>query len=82
MKITLAQFEKIDGLNDQLVRMGEFMSCGDPVAWIRISNRLGGALIDALGYDYVTRFPSDADCAAEVIMLCLCSATIVIDEVD
>ena len=47
MASTLAQFEKVDGLLDRLLRAGDFMECADPRGWIAISNRLFDACVEA-----------------------------------
>lgn len=47
MVISLAQFEKIDGLSGQLIRMGDFEACADPRGYIRLSNQLFDACLDA-----------------------------------
>lgn len=78
MQITLHQFEQIDGLHGQLIRMGDFMECADPRAWIALSKRLGSVLIDTFGYDHVSQFESDEACAADVICRALSSATLVL----
>ena len=46
-KLTLRQFEQIDELYGSLCRMGDFMECADPRAYIRASNRLLDACLDA-----------------------------------
>ena len=69
--LPLRHFEKIDGLFDQLTRMGDFMVCADPRAWISLSNRLLDACLDA-GMDYDT--PCHNDWAAEAIVSTLCAA--------
>ena len=47
MALSLSQFEKIDGLYSSLARMGEFETCADPREFIRTSNRLFDACVDA-----------------------------------
>jgi len=80
-QITLTQFEAIDGAYNALSRMGDFMTCADPRAWIAQSQRLDGLCIEALGYDYVMQFESAEACAADLIVRALSSATLVVDEV-
>lgn len=45
--LTLRHFEKIDGLRSSLGYMGDFMTCADPRGYIRLSNRLFDACLDA-----------------------------------
>jgi hypothetical protein len=47
MTLTLSQFEAIDGLNSQLLYMGDFMTCADPREYVRRSNRLFDACLAA-----------------------------------
>jgi hypothetical protein len=47
----LAAFEVVDGALDDFLRAGDFLTCGDPVGWIRKSNVLLDACVDA-GMDY------------------------------
>ena len=79
MSITLAQFEKIDGLQSQLLRMGDFMTCADPVGYISLSNRLYDACIDAIGFDAANKFASAEECAAGLVTRSLMSADFVQD---
>ena len=76
--LTLSQFETIDGLYASLIRMGDFEQCDDPRGYIRTSNRLLDACIDAIGYDAVDAFASAEDCAADLICRALSSATLVL----
>ena len=46
-KFNLAQFEAVDGLLDQLLRVGDFMTCADPRGYVRLSSRLLDACLDA-----------------------------------
>lgn len=46
-KFNLARFEVVDGAYDALIRMGDFMTCDDPRAWVRQSTILLDACIDA-----------------------------------
>ena len=43
----LQKFEQVDGALSALRYAGDFMTCGDPRAWIRKSNILFDACIDA-----------------------------------
>lgn len=80
MQITLSQFERIDGLMSQLLRMGEFMTCADPRGYIRTSNILGDAIIDALGYEFFGDFADALTCAAFVVAQCLLCQIEVLDQ--
>lgn len=52
MALTLSQFEKIDGLYSSLARMGPFETCADPRGYVRLSNELFDACLDAgMPYD-------------------------------
>ena len=73
MSITLAQFERIDGLLSQQLRAGPFETCADPRAYIQTSNRLLDACIDAMGFAYVDDFASAEDCAAAIVARALTS---------
>ena len=69
--LPLRHFEKIDGLFDQLTRMGDFMECADPRAWIAVSSKLLDACIAAgMSYDH----PCHNQWAAEAIVNTLCAA--------
>lgn len=80
MQITLRQFEQIDSLMAELLRMGEFMTCADPRGYIRTSNMLGDAIIDALGYEFFGDFADALTCAAFVVTQCLLCQIDVLDE--
>lgn len=80
--ITLQQFEAIDGLLSSLLRMGQFEACADPRAYIRTSNALFDAVVDAMGYDWANSFPSAEECAAAVVTMALTQRSFVTDEVD
>jgi len=67
MTITLQQFEQIDSLLSIQLRAGEFMNCADPRGYIKTSNRLLDACIDAVGYDYANDFASAEECAAFIV---------------
>jgi hypothetical protein len=83
--ITLQQFEAIDGLHAQIVRMGDINdlvaagSAQEVRRYIGLSNRLLDACIDAIGYDAASAYPSAECCAAELICRALTSATFVVD---
>jgi hypothetical protein len=47
MWITLHQFETIDGAYSALTSIGDFMTCADPRGYIRQSNILLDACLDA-----------------------------------
>lgn len=47
MEITLIDLERIDSLMGELIRMGQFETCADPRGYIRTSNRLFDACVDA-----------------------------------
>lgn len=67
MTVTLRQFEQIDGLMASLLRMGEFETCADPRGYIRTSNVLFDACVDATSYDYANDFASALECAAFIV---------------
>lgn len=67
MILSLHQFETIDGLMSQLLRMGEFETCADPRGYIRTSNMLFDACVDAVGYPYTNDFASALECAATIV---------------
>lgn len=78
--ITLCEFEQIDGLMSSLLRMGDFETCADPRGYIRTSNRLFGACVDALGYACANSFSSALECAAAVVTGGLLGTVEVLDE--
>jgi len=78
--ITLYQFEQIDGLLSSLLRMGEFEACADPRAYIRTSNRLFDAVVDAMGFAWANDFASAEEAAAAVVTMALTSRSFVTDE--
>lgn len=82
MQITLHQFEQIDGLMASLLRMGEFETCADPRDYIRTSNCLLDACIDATSYDYANDFASSLECAAFIVSQGLLGLIVVVDEED
>ena len=47
MALALRHFEKVDGLYSSLARMGDFLECADPRAFVETSNRLFDACVDA-----------------------------------
>lgn len=67
MTITLAAFERIDGLLTKQLRAGPFETCADPHEYIRNSNRLFDACIDAVGFACMGMFPSAEHCAAAIV---------------
>lgn len=79
-RITLAEFEAIDSLLSQQLRAGQFETCADPVGYVRTSNRLLDACIDAMGYNFVDHFPSAEDAAAAIVARALTHADFVRDE--
>lgn len=80
MQITLCKFEQIDSLLTKLLHMGAFETCSDPREYIRISNRLHDACIDAMGRDWVMDQPSDEHAAANIVTMALLCQIEVIDE--
>lgn len=79
MAVSLSQFEAVNELHQSLLRMGDFMECADPRAYVRTSNRLFDACIDA-GMDYDFRdFVSHEDWAADFIARAMLSADMVED---
>ena len=79
MQIALSKFEQIDGLMASLLRAGPFLECADPRGYIRTSNVLQDALIDALGFDYVNDFADALECAAHVVAQALLGQIEVLD---
>jgi hypothetical protein len=77
MTITLATFERIDTLLSKQLRAGPFETCADPHEYIRTSNRLFDACIDAMGFIYMDDFASAEECAAAIITEALLSSTFV-----
>ena len=77
MSITLHQFERIDGLLTKQLRAGPFETCADPHEYIRTSNRLFDACIDAMGFVYMDQFASAEECAASIVTTALLSSTFV-----
>jgi hypothetical protein len=80
MRITLSQFERIDGLLTQQLRAGPFETCDDPRSYIQNSNRLLDACEDALGWEFTERFASAEDCAAAIVTQGLLCADFVGDD--
>lgn len=81
MRITLHQFELIDGLMSQLLRMGEFETCADPRGYISTENRLFYEIVEAVGLLYARAFPSALECAADLVAQALLGTLVVADEV-
>lgn len=79
--VSLTQFEQIDSLLGSLLRMGPFETCADPRGYIRTSNRLLDACIDAMGMDWVNDFAEIEEAAAMVVTLGLTDREFVTDEV-
>jgi hypothetical protein len=75
--ITLAQFERIDGLMSQLLRMGDFETCADPRGYIRTSNVLLDTLYDVVGREWADEFPDSLEAAAAFVTSGLLSASFV-----
>ena len=75
----LSAFEQIDGLLSSLLRMGEFEACADPRGYIRTSNRLFDALVDAFGYAASDAYASAEEWAAEVVARALLGTLPVVD---
>ena len=83
MQITLTQFERIDNLYAAFTFRGEpnLDSRKDVLEWNRKEWRLMDALIDAIGKDAFDTYESTEACASELIVKCLTSASLVVDEV-
>lgn len=81
MQIALSQFERIDGLMASILRMGPFETCADPRGYIRASNELFDACIDATSYDFANDFADGLECAAHLVTLGLLGQIEVLDEV-
>ena len=81
MSITLYQFERIDGLLTKQLYAGPFETCADPHEYIRTSNRLFDACIDAMGFVYMDQFASAEECAASIVTEALLSSTFVEEDV-
>lgn len=76
MAISLHTFEQVQGAYDALACAGDFLTCADPRGYIRKSNILLDACIDAgMPHDA----PDHEMWAAEFIVACLRSATMVED---
>lgn len=80
MEITLTQFEQIDSLMGDLIRMGAFETCADPRGYIRTENRLLDACIDACGTEFVDGYASALECAADIVASGLVGTIDVVDE--
>jgi hypothetical protein len=77
MTITLAQFERIDGLLSKQLRAGSFETCADPRQYIITSNILLDACADALGLEFTDRYASAEHCAAAIVTQALLCADFV-----
>lgn len=75
--ISLHQFEQIDGHLSEILRMGPFETCANPREYVRTSNRLLDACIDAMGLDWVNDFASAEEAAAAVVTMALTSSSFV-----
>lgn len=75
--ISLHQFEQIDGHLSVILRMGPFETCANPREYVRTSNRLLDACIDAMGLDWVNDFASAEEAAAAVVTMALTSSSFV-----
>lgn len=82
MTITLAAFERIDGLLSKQLRAGPFETCANPREYIQNSNRLFDACIDAMGFVYMDTFASAEECAADIIASGLLGTIEVVDEME
>ena len=78
--ISLSTFEAIDSLLSAQLRAGDFATCADPRGYIRTSNRLLDACIDAMGVAFVDDFASAEDCAAAIVATALLSSSFVSDD--
>lgn len=79
MAITLHQFEQIDSLMADLLRMGPFETCADPRGYIRATNILHDTLIDVFGYDAGDIYACTLDWAADVVAQALLGQIEVLD---
>ena len=75
--ISLYQFEQIDGHLSAILSMGPFETCANPREYVRTSNRLLDACIDAMGLDWVNDFASAEEAAAAVVTMALTSSDFV-----
>lgn len=67
---TEASLEALNDAHQALVRFGDFMTCADPVGYVRATNRLFDACLDAgMSFDE----PSHEDWAAERVTAWLLS---------
>lgn len=86
MAITLQQFEKIDSNLSAIFRLGDIdalVANGDQAAvqtYIRTSNRLYDACVDAMGLDWVNDWHSVEEAAAAIVTMALTSRTFVGEE--
>ena len=80
MTITLAEFESIDTLLSKQLRAGPFETCANPREYIRTSNRLFDACIDAVGFIYMDQFSSAEECAAAIVTEALLNVSFVGDD--
>jgi hypothetical protein len=82
MAISLSQFEQIDGHLATLLRAGPFETCADPRGYIRTSNCLLDACIDAMGMAWVDDFASAEEAAAAIVTMALTQRDFVLDEAE
>ena len=78
--ISLSTFEAIDSLLSAQLRAGDFATCVDPRGYIRTSNRLLDACIDAMGFAYADAFACAEECAAAIVTTALLSSSFVRDD--
>lgn len=77
--LSLSTFEAIDSMLSLQLRAGDFATCADPRGYIRTSNRLLDACIDAMGVTYVDGFACAEECAAAIVTEALLLSTFVVD---
>ena len=82
MQITLTQFEAIDGHMAALLRAGPFETCADPRGYIRTSNVLLDACVDAIGYEATNAYADALECAADITTKALLDPSFVVDVIE
>lgn len=82
MSVSLSQFEQVDGLLASLLRMGPFETCDDPRGYIKTSNRLLDACVDAMGMAWVDDFASAEEAAAMIVTMGLTDTGFVVDDAE
>ena len=80
--ITLSQFEVIDGFMADLLRAGPFETCADPRGYIRTSNILFDACVDAIGYAATNGYVDALECAAAITTEALLDPSFVVDVIE